>query len=84
MPKKFPSMRFNSVSEINDFVGVVKSAKGSVWIEHGDDVLQIKSSLSMYVAIADMINSGACLCCDDEDDENMFYKFFTEHPQVII
>ena len=46
MPKKFPNMRFNSVSEINDFVSIVKSAKGSVWIEHGDDVLQIKSSLS--------------------------------------
>ena len=49
-------MRLHNIGEVNDFLETVDRCEGDVWLESAEgDKLSLKSSLSRYIAIADLI-----------------------------
>lgn len=71
-------MRLHNIGEVNDFLETVDRCKG--------DKLSLKSSLSRYVAIADLIrDKGETLelYCSLPEDEAKFMYLFSEHPNIV-
>ena len=79
-------MKFVRISEVNDFVDTVDQCKGHVWLESPDgDKFNLKSLFSRYIAIGQLISEHGDeleLFCQLPEDEQLFYKFFNEHPGV--
>jgi hypothetical protein len=78
-------MRLKSINEVNDFLAVVDSCNGDVWLEsqYGDR-FNLKSKLSQYVAIGALLSDSQEvleLFCSKED-EDKFFQYFREHPGV--
>ena len=78
-------MRLKSINEVNDFLAVVDSCNGDVWLEsqYGDR-FNLKSKLSQYVAIGALLSDSQEeleLFCSKED-EDKFFTYFREHPGV--
>ena len=80
-------MRLHNIGEINDFLETVDRCEGDVWLESAEgDRLSLKSSLSRYVAIADLIrDKGETLelYCSLPEDEAKFMYLFSEHPEIV-
>jgi hypothetical protein len=79
-------MRLQHVSDIEDFIDVVKSCEGAVWIEAPDgERISLRSRFSRYIAIGVMAANAENdyeLFCSTAADEAKFFKFFEEHPGV--
>ena len=80
-------MKFVKVSEWNDFIHTVDQCKGAVWFEspYGDKYM-LKSLFSRYLAIGKILDEHGDeleLFCQLSEDEQLFYKYFNEHPGVI-
>lgn len=78
-------MRLKTINEVNDFLAVVDSCNGDVWLEsqYGDR-FNLKSKLSQYVAIGALLSDSQEvleLFCS-KDDEGKFLQYFNEHPGV--
>lgn len=80
-------MRLNNVGEINDFLEVVQSCKGEVWLESNyGDRYSLRSKMIRYLAIAELIGENADeleLFCADPNDEVKFFEFFERNPDVL-
>lgn len=80
-------MKFVKVSEWNDFINTVDKCKGQVWFEspYGDKYM-LKSLFSRCLAIGKILDEHGDeleLFCQFTEDEQLFYKYFEEHPGVI-
>ena len=80
-------MKLKNEIEINDFLNAVNRAKRSVYLVSVEgDRYNLKSTLSRYVAIAELIKDYGTeleLFCDDRNDEKYFFGFFLNHPEVL-
>lgn len=79
------NMRFTNVNDINSFIGAVGSCKQAVWLtNHRGKNYNLKSALSLYVGIADLIGENAEdyeIFCDSRDDERYMIRYFMNRPQ---
>ena len=80
-------MKLKNEIEINDFLSAVDRAKHPVFLVSVEgDRYNLKSTLSRYVAIAELIKDYGTeleLFCDDVNDEKYFFGFFLSHPEVL-
>lgn len=80
-------MKIKTGKNIRAFLAVADSCEGHVWLESPwGDRYNLKSELSAYVAAYNLIkdHSGQLeLFCQLADDEQRFYKFFEEHPEIL-
>lgn len=80
-------MKLKNEIEINDFLNAVNRAKHPVYLVSVEgDRYNLKSTLSRYVAIAELIKDYGTeleLFCDDRSDEKYFFSFFIKHPEVL-
>jgi len=80
-------MRLKNINEINDFLRIVDSCKGAVYLasQHGDRIY-LKSRMSQYVAIGALLGEHGDefeLFCTDKTDEAKFIGFFYTHEGVL-
>lgn len=79
-------MKLKNEIEINDFLSAVDRAKHPVFLVSVEgDRYNLKSTLSRYIAIAELIKDCGTeleLFCDDKSDEKYFFSFFLNHPEV--
>lgn len=80
-------MKLSNISEVNDFLEAVNNCKGKVWlIDLDGSKINLKSSLSQYVAVAELITERGNeleLFCDELIDEYIFFELFDKHPEII-
>ena len=80
-------MKLSNISEVNDFLKTVNNCKGNVWLIGLDgSKINLKSSLSQYVAVAELITEKGSeleLFCDELIDEHIFFELFDKHPEII-
>ena len=80
-------MKLANITEVDNFLKVVDECSGSVWLESVEgDKINLKSKLSQYIAISALISCEADkleLFCSEYKDEQRFFKFFHENPEVL-
>ena len=80
-------MKLNNIRELQEFLAIVNSCEGSVWLESVDgDKLNLKSNLSQYVALGALLEQKGDeleLYCTSREDEAKFLAFFFEHPATV-
>jgi hypothetical protein len=80
-------MKFVRISDFNDFIDTVDECKGQVWLEsrYGDK-FNLKSLFSRRLAMGELLSERGDeleLFCQFIEDEQLFYKYFDEHPGVV-
>ena len=79
-------MKLSNKGEVNDFLDVVHRCEGDVWLQSKEgDKINLKSSLSQYVAVAELIKdegNNLELYCSKQVDEAKFFVLFSEHPDI--
>ena len=80
-------MKFVRISDFNDFINTVDECKGEVWLEsrYGDK-FNLKSLFSRRLAMGQLLSDHGDeleLYCQLYEDEQLFYKYFDEHPGVV-
>lgn len=80
-------MKITKIEHINDFLSAVEKSAGDVWLHspYGDR-LNLKSQICQYVAIAGLLGEYGDtfeLFCDRKEDEQYFFAFFKEYPEVL-
>ena len=79
-------MKFKNIVQIDDFLAAVNKCTGNVYLNSTEgDVFNLKSRLSQYVAIGALLGDEGDyleLFCDNRKDEEHFFKFFADHPEV--
>jgi hypothetical protein len=49
-------MKLNNIRELQEFLAIVNSCEGSVWLESNEgDKLNLKSQLSQYIALGALL-----------------------------
>lgn len=79
-------MKLNTDLEVEEFLQTVTKCKGDVYLlSLQGDRINLKSSLSQYVAIGELIKGEVelDLFCTLREDEGKFYKFFQKHEDTI-
>ena len=80
-------MKLVNITEVDNFLKIVDECNGDVWLESIDgDKINLKSRLSQYVAINALItceNDKLELFCALPEDEQRFFKFFSDNPKVL-
>lgn len=80
-------MKITNIKQVHEFLATVDKCGGSVWLESKQgDKFNLKSPLSQYVAIGALISNHGDeleLFCADRGDEENFFKFFGENPEVL-
>lgn len=80
-------MKLKNIGEVKDFLATVDRCKGNVWLCDNDgSKINLKSSLSQYVAIAALIKNGEKfdLQCELQEDKIKFFVLMSEHPNMEI
>lgn len=81
-------MRLRNIQEVEDFKVAIGKCVGDVWLESVQgDRFNLKSFLSCYVALGQLISEqgeNLELFCEFKDDQRFFYKFFDQHPNVLV
>lgn len=80
-------MKFVRISDYNDFIDTVDECQGQVWLEsrYGDK-FNLKSLFSRRLAMGELLSERGDeleLFCQFIEDEQLFYKYFDEHPGVV-
>ena len=79
-------MKLSNIGEVNDFLDVLDRCEGDVWLQSTEgDKINLKSSLSRYVAVAELIKDEGKnleLFCSSSSDEAKFFVLFSEHPDI--
>ena len=80
-------MRLTNSKEIFEFKLAIAHCKGEVWLESVEgDKFNLKSVVSQYLALGELLQEHGKdleLFCQYPDDQNNFYKFFEENPEVL-
>ena len=80
-------MKLSNKGEVNDFLEVVNRCEGDVWLQSDEgDKINLKSSLSQYVAVAELIKDEGKnleLFCSNQVDDAKFFVLFSDHPDVL-
>ena len=80
-------MKLANITEVDNFLKTVDECTGSVWLESVEgDKINLKSKLYQYIAINALISCEADkleLFCALPEDEQRFFKFFNENPEVL-
>ena len=80
-------MKLNNIIEINAFQKAVDQAEKAVYLKSVEgDCYNLKSTLSRYVAIGELISQHGDeleLFCDSKSDETLFLKFFYAYPDTL-
>ena len=80
-------MRLNNIKQLQEFLAIVNSCEGSVWLESVEgDKFNLKSELSQYVALGALLeHKGADLelFCSSQADETKFMEFFHNNPETL-
>ena len=80
-------MKLSNIGEVNDFLDVLDRCEGDVWLQSTEgDKINLKSSLSRYVAVAELIKDEGKnleLFCSSPSDEAKFFVLFSEHPSIL-
>lgn len=80
-------MRLNNIKEVQEFLAIVNSCEGSVWLESNEgDKLNLKSQLSQYIALGALLEhkgSELELYCTSRTDESRFVEFFLKNPNTV-
>ena len=80
-------MKIKTAKNIKSFIDTVNSCEGDVWLESPwGDQINLKSELSQYIAAARLIEDKGELLelfCQLSCDEEKFYKYFDENPEVM-
>ena len=79
-------MKISNIQEVEGFLEAVKQCKGNVFLRSDmDDIFNLKSELSQYVAIAALLSvhgEDLELFCEEKSDEQLFFKYFSDFPNV--
>lgn len=80
-------MKLHNVKQINELMELVQKSHGDIWIEskYGDKY-SLKSKLTRYLAIAELINDNGEdleIFCKDTRDESALFNFFKENPDTL-
>lgn len=80
-------MNICNVEEIEGFLSAVRKCNGNVYLRSlMGDAYNLKSGLSQYIAIGALLGEHGEeleLFCDDKNDEQFFFKYFKNYPNVI-
>lgn len=79
-------MKLNKVKEIESFMLLVDSCNGGVYLtSQFGDKYNLKSKLTQYLAVAQLLNedNNLELWCDDKADEAKFMHWFVENPDTL-
>ena len=80
-------MKLSNIGQVNDFLNAVNNCVGKVWLIDTDgSKINLKSSLSQYVAVAELVTERGNeleLFCDELIDEHIFFELFDKHPEII-
>lgn len=80
-------MKIKTAKNIKEFFTIANGCIGDVWLESPwGDKYNLKSELCQYIAAYDMIQDKGEyleLFCQFREDEEKFYKYFEEHPEVL-
>ena len=80
-------MHITNIEEAEGFLEAVRQCKGNVYLRSSvDDIFNLKSELSQYVAMAALLSEHGEdleLFCEDKSDEHLFYKYFRDFPAVM-
>jgi hypothetical protein len=79
-------MRLHNLVELQEFMAIVNSCKGAVWLESAEgDKINLRSNLSQYVALGALLQHNGSeleLYCSSREDEAKFIEFFHVHPMT--
>ena len=79
-------MKLSNIGEVNDFLEEINKREGDEWLQSTEgDKINLKSSLSQYVAVAELIKdegNNLELFCSNQSDEAKFFVLFSEHPDI--
>lgn len=79
-------MKLHHLGEVNDFLYTIDRCAGQVFLEdHEGNQINLKSSLSRYVALGALLSDHGPkldLVCEDPADEAKIFVFLSEHPQA--
>lgn len=80
-------MKLTNIEQVTDFLDKTRICKGDVWLTSPEgDKINLKSSLSQYVAIGELLSEKGEyleLFCADTEDEKHFIDFFDAHPETL-
>lgn len=81
------SLKIGNVQQLNDFIATVNECKGQVWLESQEgDRFNLKSIFSQYIAYGRLLSERGDaleLFCSESADEDLFYRYFDRHQEVI-
>lgn len=80
-------MKFKTQEEVKEFLAIVDKCKGEVILtsKYGDKY-NLKSILTQYIAIGALLGNRGDeleLFCSNKEDEQKFFKFFYEKPEIL-
>lgn len=79
-------MKIGNLKQLNEFIGAVNECKGQVWLDSPEgDRFNLKSQFSQYVAFSALLSERGDLLelfCSEKEDEQLFYKFLSDNPEV--
>lgn len=80
-------MVIKTISQLEDFKKAVRDAKGDVYLRSlNGDSFNLKSSFSQYIALGQLLSEQGDnleLFCETRQDEQLFMKFFSNHPETL-
>ena len=80
-------MQITKIDDPREFLAAVRKCKGDVFLRSSrDDIFNLKSALSRYVALDLLLTKHSSeleLFCEDRDDEVHFIKYYKNYPDVI-
>lgn len=80
-------MNFRKISEVQEFRKIINSCQKDVYLKSPyGDVYNLKSLLSQYVAIGQLLSNHGDLMelyCDNKEDEAKFLEFLRDHAEII-
>lgn len=85
--KEGEKMKLRNIEQVEKFLEVVNSCSGNVLLKSNQqDIYNLKSTLSQYVAIGALLGEKGDeleLFCDNKEDELKFISFLSANPEIL-
>lgn len=79
-------MRIRNIQQLNGFMLALNQCRGGVWLESPEgDKYNLKSQFSQYVALGELLSERGEyleLYCTHKEDEQYFYEYLWNQPEV--